>query len=286
MSHISRKVRYSLVLPPLFFLYVLVFYAFLVTIYYGLTDYFLFTEELPQFVGGLNYVKVLTSRRFISSLTITGLFTAYVVPIEMVLGLFLALFLNRKLRGMEILRTIVIWPMVMAPVIGAMMWTLVLDPVTGPISYLMSIVGLPAVEWFGRYMALITIGLIDIWQWSPFFVIIFAAGLGAIRPELLEAASIDGLSFLTKLRVIIIPNLKKIILIAILIRTIDSIKTFDVVFSTTKGGPGSATELLSVYNYLKVFKYGFVGEGSVISFLTFIIIMALGNALVYILSRK
>ena len=270
---------YLTVLPGLIALFGIAIFAFITTIYYSGTSFYLFEPEY-HLVGLQNYIDLILWSRFQNSLMLTAIFCIG-VAIQFGLGFILALFLNLDYRIMHVIRAIIIWPMVIPPVAVGLIWKLLLDPVTGPVNY---ILGFP-VDWFGPHSVIWSLIMIDTWEWTPLFCLIFLAALQGIKKELIEAAMIDGLPFWTRLRVIIIPRVIPVAMLMALVRLIDAIKTFDIVYATTMGGPGNASEILSILNYLLVFRQGFIGRGAALSMVTFLILWVLGN-LVVILVRK
>jgi len=270
---------YLTVLPGLIALFGIAIFAFVTTIYYSGTSFYLFEPEY-DLVGLQNYVDLILWPRFHNSIMLTAIFCIG-VAIQFGLGFILALFLNLNYKIMHAIRAIIIWPMVIPPVAVGLIWKLLLDPVTGPVNY---ILGFP-VEWFGPHSAIWSLIMIDTWEWTPLFCIIFLAALQGIRKELIEAAMVDGLPFWTRLRVIIIPRVMPIAMLMVLVRLIDAIKTFDIGYATTMGGPGNASEILSILNYLLVFRQGFVGRGAALSMITFIILWCLGNLVVTFVRR-
>ncbi|MEM3941373.1 MAG: sugar ABC transporter permease [Desulfurococcaceae archaeon] len=269
---------YLTVLPALIALFAIAIYAFATTIYYSGTSFYLF-EPKYELIGFQNYLELLTWSRFHNSIILTGIFCIGVF-IQFSLAFFIALLLNMDYKIMHMLRAIIIWPMVIPPVAVGLIWKLILDPVAGPLTYFFG-----QVEWFGPTNAIWTLIMIDTWEWTPLFCIIILAALQSIRKEIVEASLIDGLSFWTRLRVIILPRILPIAVLIILVRLIDAIKAFDIIYATTMGGPGNASEVLSVLNYLLVFRQGFIGRGAALSMVTFIILWILGNMITTFVSK-
>ncbi|RLF09702.1 MAG: hypothetical protein DRJ69_04210 [Thermoprotei archaeon] len=266
-------------LPSLLIIFSIAYGPFLLTIYYSTLFYHLYKPGRIAFRGLYNYVLLFTSQRFLESILKTILFMVVAASIECIIGLFIALLFFKDLPGIKVFRSVVIIPMVVPPVVAALMYRLVLDPISGPISFSLSLIGLHTPEWFGHESALFTMALIDAWQWTPFFFLVFLTGLMNIDKEEMEAADIDGASFPQKLIYIILPHLKQLALIALLIRAIDSFKVFDIIFTLTRGGPGRATEVLSIYIYQQTFESGLIGIGAAASIITFMFLMAIGNFL-------
>jgi len=269
---------YWTVLPGLIALYAIAIYAFAATIYYSGTSFYLF-EQRSEFVGFQNYLDLILWPRFHNSLFLTGVFCIGAF-IQLLMAFAIALFLNLNYKIMHLLRAIIIWPMVIPPVAVGLIWKLLLDPVTGPLTYLVG-----PFEYFGPNTAIWSLILIDTWEWAPLYCLIILAALQAIRKEIVEATMVDGLSFWTKLRVVIIPKVMPIAILIVILRLIDAIKTFDIVYATTMGGPGNASEVISVLNYLLVFRQGFVGRGAALSMITFIMLWVIGNIFLTIVGK-
>ena len=268
---------YLTILPALLTLFGISIYALLATIYMSGTSFYLFGTE-SKFVGFQNYIDLFTSTRFINSLILTGLFCIGVF-IQLLLGFIIALFLNIKIKVMSILRGIITWPMLIPPVAVGLTWKLLFDPTSGPINYILNYLFKASVDWFSPSLVIISLIIIDTWEWTPLFCLMMLAGLQTIPSILEEQAKIDGLSFWTRLKVVVLPRLKILIFLIFFLRLIDGLKTFDIVYSTTMGGPGNSSELLCILNYLIVFRQGFVGYGAALSLTIFLILWILGNFL-------
>ena len=208
----------------------------------GLRDY--------KFVGADNWIKAFADDRFIDSLMVTIQYTLVCLVIQVALGMAIALLLDCERRGYGFLRAMMTLPLVIPPAVTGMMFLLMEDGQFGVLSYYLEEIGLvdPANPILAdTSMALWGVMIADIWQWTPFMVLIFLAGLRALPKEPFEAAAIDGASWLQTFRHLTLPMLGKVIAVAVLIRTIDLYRIYDYVFAMTAGGPGTATETLSFY---------------------------------------
>ncbi|MHB1414849.1 MAG: carbohydrate ABC transporter permease, partial [Chloroflexota bacterium] len=182
------------------------------------------------------------------------------------LGLLIAFLLNQKLRLVGLLRTVFVIPMVLPPVVVAIIWKVLYTPDISVINYVLGLVGLPKPGWIGDpNLALWSIAIADIWEWFPFSMLMLLAALQMLPEEPMEAALIDGASYWQSLRYITLPLLKPAILLVVIFRIIESIKAFPLIFIMTMGGPGMATEPTNFYAYLQSFNYDYVGYGSAIS---------------------
>jgi multiple sugar transport system permease protein len=244
-----------------------------------------FHEYVPrrralEFVGTQNWVQLWNDTRFWQSLTITFIYFAVALAFELVLGMAIALLLDSDGFGFGFLRGVLTMTLVIPPAIAGMMFLLMQDPQFGVISYFLQWAGLldPARPILATAStALAGVLLPEIWQWTPFMVLIFLAGLWALPREPYEAAMIDGASSLQIFRRITLPMMAKVIAIAVLIRGIDLFRVFDYVFVMTSGGPGTSTYTLSLYAWQQTFSFVKWGYGATLSLVTLAIILAVAS---------
>ena len=253
-------------------------------IWLSVHEYSLFRREL-EFVGLLNWQKLISDSRMWGALGTTIFYFAFVLAIELVLGIAIALLLDAEEFGFELLRTILTLTLVVPPAIVGMMYLLIEDPEFGVLTYVFDLLGIldkstPILTTSST--ALWGVMLADIWQWTPFMVLIFLAGLRALPAEPYEAAMLDGASGLTVFRRITLPLLSKVIAVAVLIRGIDIFRMFDYVFVMTSGGPGTVTYTLSLYSWQQTFSFIKWGYGATLSLFTLIVILVLANLFIYI----
>ncbi len=205
------------------------------------------------------------------------MFTVGVLIAQMVLGMCIALLLRRSFRGQGIVRVAILLPLVATPVAVGMMWRLIFDPNIGPANYLLSFVGLGPFSWLaGERTALPTTMLIDVWQWTPMVALILLAGLTSLSDEVDEAAAIDGASTWQRFWFVTLPLVWPSVLVALLLRGIDALKTFDILYATKGRGGGSfhEVETLNVYAYGLSFDYNEYGVASTVLILFFALIIA------------
>jgi multiple sugar transport system permease protein len=229
-----------------------------------------------RFVGLANYRALADDARFWGALGNTGYFTALSVTLELLLALPLALALHHAGRGRGALRAAVLVPWVLPTVVAAKLWALVLQPDLGLVARLWP--GGAATVLARPALALHAAILVDVWKTTPFVALLLLAGLQAIPEDLARAARVDGASALRVFRSITLPLLKPAILLALLFRSLDAFRVFDVVFVLTEGGPGHTTEPLSLYAYKTLLRAGSLGLGSAISLVTFLCVVAIGLA--------
>lgn len=198
-----------------------------------------------EFVGLKNYVTLWNDPNFLESLGVTLRFAFFCVTIEMVIGVGLALLLDRNIRGMSMLRTMFILPMMIAPVVVGLMWRYMYHPTVGTFNRFLEGVGLPKIDWLGQN-ALTSVIIADIWQWTPFIFILALAALQSLPRSALEAARIDGATGWQQIWHIKLPLMMPVLIVTGLLRLIDAFKVLEVILVLTEGGPGLSTEILAL----------------------------------------
>ena len=198
-----------------------------------------------EFVGLKNYITLWDDPNFRESLGVTLRFAFIVVGIEMILGVGLALLLDRDIRGMSFLRTMFILPMMIAPVVVGLMWRYMYHPTVGTFNRSLDNMGLPKVDWLGDH-ALLSVIIADIWQWTPFIFILSLAALQSLPRSALEAARIDGATAWQPIWYIKLPLMLPVLTVTCLLRLIDAFKVLEVILVLTQGGPGLSTEILAL----------------------------------------
>ncbi len=198
-----------------------------------------------EFVGLKNYVTLFYDPAFRESLGVTLTFAFFVVIAEMIIGVGLALLLDRNIRGMSVLRTLFILPMMIAPVVVGLMWRYMYHPSIGIFNRGLDAVGLEKVDWLGQN-ALLSVILADIWQWTPFIFILSLAALQSLPQSALEASRIDGATGWQQIIYIKLPMMLPILIVTALLRLIDAFKVLEVILVMTEGGPGLSTEILAL----------------------------------------
>ncbi|MCK8467408.1 sugar ABC transporter permease [Microbacterium sp. KSW4-16] len=238
---------YLLVLPALAVL-VAVLYPFLTGVWWSFTSYRL-NRGAPTFNGGANYLNLFVTGEGLHAIGITLLYAAVVVSVECVLGIGLAMLLNYGPYG-STFRLLIVLPLLLPPVIAALMWKVMLTE-NGVVNWLLEAVGHPGLLWLnGLDSALWSVMIIDIWIFTPFVVLLAQAGLRSVPQELREASAVDGAGPVRNFFSITLPMLVPVLIVIIAFRGIDSLKMFDIIYTTTKGGPVDATTNLHVLAYL------------------------------------
>jgi multiple sugar transport system permease protein len=236
-----------------------------------------------------NFTRLAADDFFRSALAHTIIYTIIALTFEFLLGLGLAVLLNRAMRGRSLFRAALLVPMMLPPVVVGVVWRLMLNPNFGAINGTLKGVGLntEALTWTASpTLAFASVIMVDIWQWTPFMFLILLAGLQAIPEEPYEAALIDGSSAWQTFRHITLPLLKPAILIALLLRTMDLLRVFDQIFILTEGGPGSATETVSLYIYRTAFRFSDFGYAAAMSFVLLILTNVISLLYIRLLQRQ
>lgn len=263
--------------PAMVFVGALIIFPLGWTVYLSLTDAEGSVRADKSFVGLENYVTVLTDTdRFWPAVLRTVEFTGVALFFEVVLGMAIALLLWRPFRGEKWVRVAILLPLVATPVAVGMMWRLIFDPNIGFANQLLGWVGIPPQPWLaGQSTALMTTAFIDVWQWTPMVVLILLAGLTSLSHEPHEAALIDGANAWQRFWYVTLPLLRTTLVVAILLRGIDAIKTFDILYATKGKGGGSfhEVETLNVYAYGLSFDYDEYGLASAVLIIFFLIIV-------------
>lgn len=198
-----------------------------------------------DFVGLKNYITLWFDPAFRESVSVTLIFAISVVTTELLLGVGLALLLDRNIRGMSVLRTIFILPMMIAPVVVGLMWRYMYHPTVGNFNRVLKGLGLDGVDWLGQH-ALLSVIIADIWQWTPFIFILSLAALQSLPRSALEAARIDGATGWQQIIHIKLPLMMPVLIVTALLRLIDAFKVLEVILVMTEGGPGLSTEILAL----------------------------------------
>ncbi|MBC7760742.1 MAG: sugar ABC transporter permease [Candidatus Saccharibacteria bacterium] len=249
------------------------------TAYLSVTDAQGSVRATSNFVGLTNYFKVLTDTdRYWPAVLRTFVFTGGALAAEMVLGMGIALLLWRPFRGEKWVRVAILLPLVATPVAVGMMWRLIFDPNIGFANQLLHWIGIPPQPWLsGQATALPTLMFVDIWQWTPMIVLILLAGLTSLSEEPDEAARIDGANAWQRFWFVTLPLLRTTVVVAIVLRGIDALKTFDILYATkgTGGGSFHEVETLNVYAYGLSFDYNDYGTASTVLILFFLLIIAI-----------
>ena len=276
-------------LPAVIFLFTLTIYPFVYSVISSFLNFSLTNPRPPTFAGLGNYLSLFADNLFSVALLNTGLITVASVVIEFLIGFCMAhLFIAiADLKGSQLLRTIYILPMMVTPVVVGLLWSYILDPLFGVMNYLLSIVGVAPQPWFSdANTALWSVIFVNVWEWSPFMMLICTAALVSIPRDLYEAARIDGARWFQTVMKVELPLVRSTVLVGIIFRVIDNFRMFDIIFATTRGGPGRATEVISLFAYRQIFQYFNAGYGAAAAVVVFLIAMIFGTVAAKLLPRE
>jgi multiple sugar transport system permease protein len=270
--------------PAVLILVFLMGFPIVYTVYLSFTNWTPSARWTPEFIGFDNYYKLFyEDPRFLKALWRTIWFSVVAVSLQTVLGVGLALIFNRDFKGRGFFRTIFLMSMVATPVAIGLVWMMIMDVNTGILNYLLEAAVGIRVAWLSdRSIVLLSMILIDTWQWTPFIMLITLAGLSALPTEPYEAAVIDGASPVQLFRYLTLPMLWPTLMVALMFRSIETLKTFDIIYVITQGGPAYATETLNIYGFLQGFSYFDMGYASALLVIYFFLIMGISLVFVYV----
>lgn len=276
---LNRTTPYLFIAPAAIIMLIALFYPLVYMIYGSFRDWDP-SQRLSEtdFVGLANYVKLLSDEAFIESLTVTLTFAFVVVFFEMVIGVGLALLLDRNLRGMSLLRTLFILPMMIAPVVVGLMWRFMYHQTDGIFNRWLTDLGIDRVDWLGQH-ALTSVIIADIWQWTPFIFILSLAALQSLPRSALEAARIDGATGWQQVIHIKLPLMAPVLIVTMLLRLIDAFKVLEVILVMTEGGPGLSTEILALRIARTAQEFRELGEAAAMSNYLLLLLMVLTLAM-------
>lgn len=286
---IGERAYLLMLLPLLAFVLLLaiypLFFSFRISLFkYRLTD----PDQVQTFVGLSNYIRAFKDPTFLTSLWVTLKYVAGTVMLEIVLGLGLALLLSSEMRAMRTIRAFILIPMALPPLVVGLVWKSLYNADFGVIPFYLKQLGidvghgpLAELRW-----ALPAVILVDVWQWTPLLMIIFLAGLKSLPLEPYEAAYVDGATRWKSFVYITLPLLKPTLLIALLLRTMQSFKVFDTIYATTGGGPGSATTVLNFHIYTVGMRFFDMGYAAALANILLVVIAVLSIIYILVLERQ
>ena len=279
-----RPGYWPFILPALILVAAVIVFPWLFTI--GMSANAWQVGSAPRFVGLENYIRLAGDIRFWESMWHTLTYTVLSVVAPLVLGTLAALVFDSKMPLRGVLRGIFVMPMMATPVAVALVWTMMFHPQLGVLNYLLSLVGVPPQAWiFEQGTVIPSLVLVETWQWTPLIMLIVLGGLASMPREPFEGAEIDGANAWQKFRYITLPLILPFMMIAVIIRSIDALKSFDIIYAMTQGGPGTASETINLYLYNVAFSYYDIGYGSAIAVVFFIIIIMMSLVLLHLRQR-
>jgi len=285
-SWADRNLKYLFTVPTIVFVLLMVLFPIIYTVILSFHSWRMSANIPWEYIGLGNYIEMFTSSRFPMAAWRTFAFAMIALVFELSLGILIALLLNRSFRGKNLIKTAFLLPMVATPVAVGMVWKLIYEPSIGILNYIIRGLGGPKVDWLGSTTnALYSLVAVDVWQWTPMVMLIVLAGLSAIPMESFESALVDGATpFQTTTR-ITLPLLRPTIYTAALLRLIDVLKTFDILYSMTQGGPGFSTETMNILAYRQAFEFMEFGQASSTLVVFFLIVMLIAALTIKIKSR-
>ena len=275
---IKQKKRFILLMlmPATILLVGLTLFPFIVSFILSFTDYSLLRPGQTKFIFLENYIELMKTDDFWIALRVTVVFTIFAVFIQVVLGVIFANLLHHETRNISFLRTIYLLPLAITPIAATFTFRLMFNPSLGVLNYFMKVLGLPPQAWLASpSTALISLIVVDTWQWTPFILLICLGGLASLPNEPFEAAKVDGANSWQVFSKITVPMLYPFISLALLFRSIDAFKTFDIIYVLTSGGPGVLTRTLNLYAFkhgIEFLSMGYAGSIAIVMLIITIVV--------------
>jgi multiple sugar transport system permease protein len=272
----DRRFGYAMASPSLIVLFLIILFPVLSALFTSLHEYTLIAPNFDTFTGLANFKLALADAEFRHSAWLTMRFVIGVVVLEFIIGFAVALMLNKVERFKPVYYAILLCPLLMNPVIVGLIWRMFLHPNLGIVNYLLGTIGISPVNWLGdTKVAIWTVILVDIWHQVSFMIVLLLAGLSSLPKEPYEAARIDGANAFQCFIHITLPMMRTVIVVTLLIRLIFAVKTYDLIYIMTRGGPGTATDFVSYFIYRTAFVSLNIGEASAMSIILLTAILGL-----------
>lgn len=284
----DRRIVMWFILPTIILLILMNILPLIYSLYLSFTNYSVIENKPPEWIGIQNYQSILSDPKFWSTFATTGRYAILSVALQTVIGFGLALLLRNKFKGSGLVTTLILIPMMLSPIVVATFWKLIYNPSYGIFNVLLGYTNInTAPEWLGEPgRVLWAIIIVDVWMWSPFVMLLCLAGLSAIPEYLYEAAAIDRAGTWFQFRRITLPQVMPLLLIAVLFRTIEAFKQFDLVYGLTGGGPGDLTETVSIRLYRLAFSGQYdTGTSSALAYIILVVIIAISNLYIRSLNK-
>lgn len=276
--NIEKHTGILFILPCIVFLLAMTIFPLIYSLFLSFNNWELAMGLPWEFCGLSNYVTIFAEARFWNAMKNMGYEFVFGVGAQLLIGMALAMLLNRAIKGRGIVVTLFLLPAMIAPIVVGTTFRMVYHYSYGPLNFILQILHIPPLNWLANpELAFPSIIIADTWEWTPFMMFILLAGLQSIPPELDEAASVDGATSWQRFRYVTLPLLKRTIIIAVLIRSMDAFKLFDLVVLLTQGGPGTASETLPYYNYLAGFKYFSMGYAAALAYIQLVVLVVLAR---------
>jgi multiple sugar transport system permease protein len=284
----KRRTALILIVPSVVLLAVINLYPFIYALTLSFQRYNMMkAAKGSKFVWLANYGAAFQDPRFINSVARTLIFIICAVGAEFILGFALAFVLNSKLRGMDTIRKIAIAPVTVMPIVSALIWFYMFNQRYGIVNFAIKQIGIAPQPWLtDQTLTMFSVVVADVWQWTPFIMLVILAGLNALPEYVYEAAAIDGLSDWQQFRMVTVPLLMPVMLIVVLLRNMDAFKLFDLVYTMTQGGPAGATETMSYYIYIQAFNFFELGYAAALAILMLVLITIISQIFVRWMYRE
>ena len=260
----ENRVWKLMIAPSLLLLILMSIYPMVFNVYNSFFDWNFASSQPRRFVGLENFQGVLTDQNFLRAMLNTLLLVASAVTLEFLLGFLIALLFHQSVAGTRLFRSLMIAPTMITPIVASLMWLLMYNSDYGVVRYLLQCIGIqsPPALLASKTRAMPAVILVDVWQWTPFVMLILLAGLTSMPRDVIEAAQVDGANSRQRFFSIVLPSLRPVVAVALLMRVMDTFKFFEVVYMLTKGGPGNVTETVSYFAYKEGFSFFEVGRSS------------------------
>jgi len=282
---VNKNIQYIFIMPTIIFILVLVTYPILYTLRISMSTWKMGANEAIDFVGLSNYIEFFKDERFWDAFGRTIAYTIIAVGLETIIGVSIALLVGKIKKRTNVVRTIFLLPMVATPVAVGILWKLMYDPTIGIFNMALEALGLPTSTWLSSSDTVFgSLILMDVWEWTPMIMLMVLAGMSGLGEDIFESAKVDGASELQVITKITLPMLAPTILMAVLLRMIDALKTFDQIYSTTSGGPGYSSENLNILSYRYAFEYFYMGKACALLIIFFVVVLLF--ALLYVVVKK
>lgn len=270
---IDRRQAFAYPAPAVVTLFLIVIIPIAFNLYLAFNKWSIGLGE-PRFIGLGNFIELLSDERVLNGVKVMIYFSGLSLSLEMILGLLIAVYFNRQFKGSEIVQAIYILPFAATPVAVALIWRIMLNPEIGVLNYVLRSVGLPGSLWVSSPQTVIpALVMVDVWKWTPMITLIVLAGLKSLPHVPYEAARVDGASALQIFWYITLPLIRPVLIAALMLRSLDNLKEFDIIYTVTQGGPGIASETLYLYSYMVGFSFFKAGYGSALMVVVFLIVL-------------
>jgi len=295
--HLSnRAITNIFIWPTLALLIAMNVFPLFYSLYLGFTNYSAIAQKAPVWVAFQNFSTILNDKNLWQYFATTGRYALMSVTLQVLVGFALAMLVREKFKGGSLLTTLILIPMMISPVVVGLFWKLMYNPSFGFFNFLLGMSDpSKSPDWLASRLAgqpvpglaLLAVAIVDVWMWAPFVMLLVLSGLKAIPDYLYEAAAVDRASSWFQFWRITLPQVAPLLLIAVLFRTIEAFKSFDLVMGMTGGGPGVQTELISVDLYRIAFLGQFrTGYGSALAYIILIVIIAISNLYIKYLNKS